>query len=359
MTAPTYRKHWADVLTLRDEVRLTDGSVSELQMSLAKAIYQTVPVPYAKCAYYSDITQPTPLLVGFLARVARRLGVPGVQAQALFHLDQGMGGGKSHALVGVWHMINSVDAFFASDLGQAVAKEATVGGHTLDLSHVVPVILMGDSMSPGKTDPRFGPATDLFGRLLWQLFDGHPDRMGRWQHYVDLGANKATLQAAFAEIGRPVLVVIDELMDYAMALSDQSAIGGLPGELGFLNALADAVDDQPYVALVVVMIRSDMDQAGYHPAAEEMREYLSSRLQRNGKTVTVTEPADFAQIIRRRLFTRADVNSPARAVAEAYASADQVWAEQVYARLGSGRTLGRLVRQRHFDLEGCVKTADA
>ena len=343
MTRPGCGAHWADVLTLRNEVRLTDGSVGELQMSLAKAVYQTLPVPYAKCAYFTEITQPTPLLVGFLGRVARRLGVEGVEAQACFHLDQGMGGGKSHALVGIWHMISSGDAFFASDLGHAVAAEASAGGHTLDLSLVVPVMLIGDSMSPGKTDPRFGPATDLFGRFLWLLFDGHPDRMGRWQHYFELGANKATLQAVFAEIVRPVLVVIDELMDYAMALTDQTAIGGLPGEQGFLNALADAVDDQPQVALVVVMIRSDEDQAGYHPAAGDMREYLAGRLQRNGETVTVTEPADFAQIIRRRLFVRADVDTAARAVAADYvATADDAWTTQVYDKLGSGRTLTRL-----------------
>lgn len=343
MTPPAYGAHWTNVLTLRDEVRLTDGSVGELQMSLAKAVYQTVPVPYARCEYYTDITQPTPLLVGFLGRVARRLGVQGVEAQACFHLDQGMGGGKSHALVGIWHMINSPETFFASDLGQAVAAEATVGGHSIDLGQVAPIVLIGDSMSPGKSDPRFGPATDLFGRFLWLLFDGSSDRMGRWQHYMGLGANKATLQAAFAEIARPVLIVIDELMDYAMALTDQSAIGGLPGEQAFLNALADAVDDQPQVGLIVVMIRSDEDQAGYHPAAEDMREYLAARLRRNGETVTVTEPADFAQIIRRRLFTRADVAAAARTVADAYvAAADEPWATQVYGKLGSGRTLSQL-----------------
>ncbi|TQS21373.1 DUF499 domain-containing protein [Microbispora sp. KK1-11] len=343
MTASPSSSHWADILSLRDEVRLTDGSVGELQMSLAKAVYQTVLVPYAKCEYYTDITQPTPLLVGFLGRVARRLGVRGVEAQACFHLDQGMGGGKSHALVGLWHMINDSASFFGSELGHAVAAEATAGGYTFDLSQVVPVILIGESMSPGKTDPRFGPATDLFGRFLWLAFHGHPDRMGRWRHYNDLGANKATLQAVFAELGRPVLIVIDELMDYAMALTDQAAIGGLPGEQAFLNALADAVDDQPQVALVVVMIRSDEDQAGYHPAAEEMREYVAARLRRNGETVTVTEPADFAQIIRRRLFTRAKVDKAARAVADVYlAAADETWTKHVYGKLGPGRSLARL-----------------
>ncbi|CAI7979124.1 DUF499 domain-containing protein [Frankia sp. Hr75.2] len=338
-----YGAHWADVLTLRDEVRRTDGSVDELQMSLAKAAYQTVPVPYARCDYYTDITQPTPLLVDFFAQVGRRLGTGGSAARACFHLDQGMGGGKSHALVGLWHMITSPEVFLASELGQAVTAEAAAGGAALDLDTVIPAVLIGDSMSPGRTDPRFGPATDLFGRLLWLMFAGHPDRMGRWRHYVDLGANKATLQAAFAEAAQPVLIIIDELMDYAMQLSDETAIGGLPGEQAFLNALTDAVDDQPQVALVVVLIRSDMDEKGYRPAAADLREYLAPRLVRNGTTVTVTEPADFAEIIRRRLFERANPEPAARAVAGAYlAAADEAWTTQVYGRLGAGRTLGQL-----------------
>lgn len=343
MTTRTPGTHWADVLTLRDEVRLTDGSVGELQMSLAKAVYQTVPVPYAKCDYYTDITEPTPLLIGFLGRVARRLGVTGLESQACFHLDQGMGGGKSHALVGIWHMINTPDTFFESDLGQSVAKEASTGGHSLDLSDVVPVVLIGDSMTPGRAHPLFGPATDLFGRLLWLIFDGQENRLERWQHYFGLGPNKATLQEVFAEITRPILIIIDELMDYAMALTNQDAIGGLPGEQGFLSALADAVDDQPQVALVVVMIRSDEDEAGYHPAAEEMREYVAARLQRNGETVTVTDPADFAQIIRRRLFNRIDVELPAKALAASFAAAAEgPWTDQVYVKLGAGRGIARL-----------------
>ncbi len=331
--------HWANVLCLRDEVRATDGSVGELQMSLAKAVYQTVPVPYARCEYYTDITQPTPLLVGFLGRVARRLGIPGLDSQSCFHLDQGMGGGKSHALVGIWHMIHTPGAFFGTDLGGAVLTAAGTGGHPVDLSQIIPVVLTCDSFSPGKKDPRFGPATDLFGRFLWLLLANDSDRMARWQHYSDRGANKATLQAVFAEVGRPVLVLIDELMDYVMALSDESAIGGMPGEQAFLNALTDAVDDQPNVALVIVMIRSEEDQAGYHPQAEAVRDYLAPRLQRNGETVTVTEPADFSHIIRRRLFERADTGAVASELGAQFSlsAESEAWAAQVFEPLGAGR----------------------
>ena len=161
---------------------------------------------------------------------------------------------------------------------------------------------------------------------------------------MGLGSNKSALQQAFAEIGKPVLVLVDELMDYVMALTDATQIGGLPGEKAFLNALTDAVDDQPNVALVLVMIRSDEDQAGYHPEAESLRDYLTPRLQRNGETVTVTEPADFAQIIRRRLFKRADINASAAQIGSVYAAAASggAWGKSVFPALGAGRNAATL-----------------
>jgi hypothetical protein len=138
MAARTWA-HWADVLRLRDEVRGSDGSIGELQMSLHKAAYQTVDAPYRKVDYYSDITQPTPSLIGFFAQVARKLGSD-TEGYALFHLDQGMGGGKSHSLVGLFHMANNPEEFFATDLGHAVEKEASAYGRTVDITGTRPAI---------------------------------------------------------------------------------------------------------------------------------------------------------------------------------------------------------------------------
>jgi hypothetical protein len=93
--------------------------------------------PYRKVDYYSDITQPTPSLIGFFAQVARKLGSD-TEGYALFHLDQGMGGGKSHSLVGLFHMANNPEEFFATDLGHAVEKEASAYGRTVDITGTRP-----------------------------------------------------------------------------------------------------------------------------------------------------------------------------------------------------------------------------
>lgn len=328
--------HWADVLQVRPEVRSTDGAVGELQMSLHKVAYGSVDVPYRKAAYYSEITQPTPSLIGFLGTVARRLGAQS-EARALFHLDQGMGGGKSHALVGLFHMAARPADFFATALGQAVETEARHGGLEVDLTGTKVVALTADHFSPGKRSDAFGPATTLFERFLWTLVGGDMDA---YQRYVAMGPNKSTLQQALADAGAPVLVLLDELMDYVQQLADATAIETMPGERAFLNALMDACDDVPQVAFVIVMIRSEADERGYTPAAQDFREYVAARLERNGRTVAVTEAQDFAAIIRRRLFEQSS-DLPAAELARSYlADLDPAW-KAVYDRLGANRgTIG-------------------
>lgn len=333
--------NWTKLLTLRPEVVASDGGVGELQMSLHKAVYQTIDVPYRDVDYYADITEPTPNLVGFLARVARRLGGGG-ESIALFHLDQGMGGGKSHALVGLYHMANSPTRFFSTDLGKAVLDEAQADGRIVDLVGTRVVTLTADHFSPGKPTEVFGPATTLFERFLWAVVGG--DRT-QWDALVAQGPNKATLQEALASADGPVLVLLDELMDYVLQLSDESALASMPSEQAFLNALMDACDDVPHVAFVVVMIRSELDPEGYTPTAEDFREYVARRLNRNGTTIAVTETADFAAIIRRRIFERTQTRPPARELADGYQRAlrsDTAWRDQVLDRLGAGRGAANL-----------------
>lgn len=336
MTAQTRTAtHWADVLTLRPEVRASDGSVGELQMSLHKAVYQTVDVPYRKVDYYVDITQPTPNLIGFFGQVARRLGTNG-DATALFHLDQGMGGGKSHALVGLYHMASKPEEFFATNLGALIKVEAERSAVEADLTGAQAITLTADYFSPGKPSETFGPATNLFERFIYALVEGDLDQYHR---YVGMGANKATVQQALTDAGRPVLILLDELMDYVLALSDAGHVASMPGEKAFLNALMDACDDVPRVAFVVVMIRSELDERGYPFQAEDFRDYVAQRLVRNGTTVAVTEAQDFASIIRRRLFELpTDRQFPATAVGDSFVrAAEGPWRESVFDKLGSNR----------------------
>lgn len=341
--------HWADLLRLRREVTGGGGQVADLRMSLYNAVYQTHDVPYQDAGYYADITEPTPGLVGFMADIARRLGAKGggrggasggggAGGPALFHLEQGMGGGKSHALVGLYHLGAHPERFLATALGERVRAEAeNRADGPLDLTGARVVVLSADNMSPGVASPEFGPATTLHERFLWSLFPG--DR-ARYDAYAAQGPDKGALRRALAEAGGPVLILLDELMDYGLQLADERHRDSMPREQAFLNSLSDAVEDLPRVAFVVVMIRSDFDERGYPEAADGLREYVARRLERNGRTVSVTDPQDFAAIIRRRLFERPDGPAPTAELAARWAgAATRAWVDHVFERLPSDRGL--------------------
>ena len=231
--------HWADVLQLRPELLSNQGQVTGLQMSLYDAVYRTSDVPYQEADYYSDITEPTPSLVQFLATIAARLGSHR-DLKALYHLDQGMGGGKSHALVGAYHLAKDSAALFRTELGKRVRSEAEqIAGGEVDLSGTRVVVLSADNMTPGKTNPVYGSATTLHERFLWALVDGDKNKK-KYLELRELGSDKAALRTALESVGAPVLILLDELMDYVMLLSDAAHLKGMPGEQAFLNALSGA-----------------------------------------------------------------------------------------------------------------------
>jgi hypothetical protein len=354
----TGHAHWADLLSLREEVASAEGRIGDLQMSLYSAVYADRVVPYRDPAYYSDITEPTPGLISFMATIARRLGSTETGERALFHLDQGMGGGKSHALVGLYHLASQPEAFLATELGQGVRAEAEQRG-AIDLAGTKVVVLSADNMTPGAASPEFGPATTLFERFLWSLVDGDPDRYAK--HAAE-GPNKAALTRALASVGRPVLILLDEVMDYVLQLSDKANLATMPLEQAFVASLMDAVDDLPRVAFVVVMIRSEYDERGYTVEAEGFRDYVSGRIERNGTTVAVTEAADFAAILYRRLFVPPEGPPPIDEIAASWREGTAgAWETQVFDRLGAGRSLAGF-RERlassypfHPDLMGLVK----
>ena len=110
----TKPKPWWHELRLRDELVDTSGTIADIQMSLRAVAYASAgdyPL-YHSVDYFGAITHPSPSLRRIGADIAVRLGGHGGQAAAarpVWRFDQGMGGGKSHALVALWHMATNPD----------------------------------------------------------------------------------------------------------------------------------------------------------------------------------------------------------------------------------------------------------
>ncbi|WP_419837943.1 DUF499 domain-containing protein [Candidatus Poriferisodalis sp.] len=295
---------WWQTVKLRPEVEAAHGNIDDVQASLHDAVFggSSGRSHYADPTYYGQITYPTGSLVGLMAKIAVRLGAqgePAKRARALWRLDQAMGGGKSHGLIGLWHLASNPADFATTDLGAAVLVQAkeVAGSEALasDLSNPRCIVL--DCDNPAPREAHDGPARTLGERFLWRLFEG---AYKKYEHYKTQLPNKEAIEAALADTGRPVLILIDEIMDYIRWVSNQSEQRALD-DMAFLRALLDAVNDVDNCAAVLVMIASEKDRIALNETGAKCRAELEDLLIRNGEATTVTSGGDFADIIRRRL----------------------------------------------------------
>ena len=260
---------WWQALELREEIIDSSGRPGDVQVSLYRVAYeQGANRPkYADAAYYGKITEPTTQLVELLARIAIRLGGGAKQDQgrALIRLDQGMGGGKSHACIGAWHLATNPQVLAAEDIGRKVFEQAEMAlGQALPkgLNRPHVVVLSCDNMTPGAPDPEQDGqwAYNLYERFLWRLFAGLPDQLDRFESFKSHFASKAKIGEAIASLGRPVLIIIDEILNYIGDGLDGRENQSLAAQdMAFLRALVETVTSVPHVSMIIVMISSERD----------------------------------------------------------------------------------------------------
>jgi hypothetical protein len=333
---------WWDVLKLRQEVTAGGGSIDDVQMSLFRAVHGVAGerAPYANPTYYGEITHPSPNLVGLMGNVIVRLGGGDrhTAAPALWQLDQAMGGGKSHGLIGLWQVASNPVQMRHTDVGkEAFALAAKIVGGPIadDLRKPQVVVLACDNMTAGKSNPDLdGPGHSLHERFLWRLFGGDYTLFKRYKdHYAD----KAKIAEALVSVQRPVLILVDEILDYVRQLSASEHKDLAVRDMAFLRALLDTVNDVPNVAMVVVMISSERDPMHLDAEAQGRRAELEALLVRNGKPATVTSHTDFAAILRRRLFDTPPAKEVVHSTVTAFTDAMKgPWNDKVFANIKGG-----------------------
>lgn len=331
---------WWETLRIRNEITGSSGAIDDVQMSLFRAVHGagTDRPPYADPAYYGEITHPSPQFIELMAKVAVRLGAANyTAAPGLWRLDQAMGGGKSHGLIGLYHLATRPVDLRRTDVGQqAVELAEKIAGSSIpaDLGRPQTVVLACDNMTAGKGVQQYdGPATTLYERFLWRLFSKDYALYERYQPYH---ADKSKIVEALKAVGRPVLILVDEIMDYIRQLSGSDLHDLAIKDIAFLRALLDSVNDVPHVVMVVVMIASDKDRMDLDEVGRSRRDELDQLLDRNGWPGTINDNTDFAAILRRRLFEAKPPDEVLTATAGVFARAmTGPWRTKVFDTLGA------------------------
>jgi len=264
--------------------------------SLGKVVIGSAPPVYADARKFLENTYPTKELKGVCQTVFRRLSDPN-EPGALVRLSTSFGGGKTHALLALWHLANqSGNTKLGADIVPPELRPQKVRVVALDCE--------------GAGYPVFATHRDcetksLAAEIAYQLG-------GR--QAVDLLGDAALPGASpnQAQIERllpddPLLLMIDELALYLDKLQphEQNNL------VGFLATLATALDSRPQAALVVT---DPGTQTGFAETAAKVQGALQKLEAVMARKFYGMQAAgdEAAEIIVRRLFESVDRQAAAK-----------------------------------------------
>ncbi len=257
-------------------------------------ISDQAPPVYAEPDIFFQNTHPAERLKTVVRRVFERLADTS-EVGATIRLSTGFGGGKTHALMALWHLGNNIgDHTLGTELLAAAGRPKKIKVVGIDAGKGgVPIFATHE-----KTQVR-----SLWGEFFLLLH-------GK-QGLAQLGAADDAEASPDEEMIRqalpegPLLILLDELVIYMARLSDR----GMGNVLGFINSLAAIAASRPQTVLLVT---DPAEQAAYGAQAQALNGQLESAAAQlaevQARRVTDFDPIgdEVARVITRRLFESVD-----------------------------------------------------
>lgn len=278
---------------------------------------------YADPKTFFDLTYITRGLRAQLIQMMGRMSGRGGGASVV-QLDTTFGGGKTHTLLAMYHLAKHGYTLKERDDVRSLTNEARVE----EPPRAAVAVLDGSYLSPtsARQTPEGLKLKTLWGEMAYQL--------GGAPAYEALRSSDESMSAPGSRditemlriVGKPVLILVDELLDYATKSAAVKVGRGYLVEQvqSFVKALTQAVDPQPN-ALVVLTLTSSPQQI-FGEAARRMHQELTAQVYGTFKTIlervqhteVTAESAEIYEILRRRLFERIGSNEEHKRIADAY-----------------------------------------
>jgi predicted AAA+ superfamily ATPase len=248
----------------------------------------------------------------------------GQGGEPVIELQTNFGGGKTHSMLGTYHLGSGIPLADLPGLDQLCSE--------LDI-HSVPrvsrAVLVGTAFNPSKIDhkPDGTEVHTLWGELAWQL--------GGASAYAQIAESDrsqvppgARALAALFEAHGPCLILLDEWVAYARNLvspRESLPAGTFDAQLSFAQQLTEAVK-QVFNALLLISVpqsRNEIGGSDGETACDGLKNVVT-RLAYQWRPATGTESFE---IVRRRLFEPittkeggADRDAVVRAFTDQYAA---------------------------------------
>jgi len=328
--AKTTTKPWHQVVQLRDEITQPELSQKQFAADLYDVVMGRNPGVYHDAKEFFALTYPTVKLRELARDVTHRLA--GKSEKAVRQLHMTFGGGKTHSLITLVHLVRDpaslpdipavqqFKAHCALEGGLPKARVAAVVFDRLDAEKGMEVTAPDGSVATVKMP---------WSAIAWQLAGTAGMKLLK-----DDGTERATPPATGVmedllklarKDGAGVLILFDEVLWFVRVMADTD-----PAWIGrvreFMHSLTQAVAKVPQCCLVASLLASDpgkMDELGKQISKELYDEF--KRVADEG--IQPVESQDVPEILRRRLLKL-----------ESYTDRTQ-WPSQVFGALNGVQSI--------------------
>ena len=304
---------WWKLAEPREEVRKGRSfNPDEFAIALEQVVGGTAPLDYRDAAQFFARTCFTRALREHSGMVLRRLSGLTQNTAPVLTLVTQFGGGKTHTLTALYHLVTNGDKAKAYVGIEGLAKEAELA--SLPKGHVA--IFVGNAWDPqpGRETPWIDIARQLAG-------DKGVDLLGAAAKNTPPGTE--ALGRVFAAAEAPVLILFDEVLNFmnrhrSMAESFHA----------FIQNLVVAMTGTSHGAAVISLPRSQVEMTDWD---FQWQEKITKVVRRVAKDLIANDETEISEVIRRRLFDKLGSEKARDKIAGAYAD----WCFQKRDRLPS------------------------
>ena len=287
---------WREVVEPHQDVATGEFQQAEFAADLSKVHNGSAPSEYRNPREFFARTYLTEGLSNLLIGAAKRLGLKG--GDPVVELQTNFGGGKTHSMLALYHMVGGTPAEDLPGLDQLLSRnDLNVPGK------VNRAVLVGTSRGPQDIISVEGgrKIRTTWGELAWQLGGAKAFDMVAENDERGVAPGSDLLQALFKKYS-PALILIDEWVAYLRQIYkvDKLPSGSFDANLSFVQSLTEAVKSSPGVLLVASLPASQIEVGG--DGGQEALARLKQTFFRVESSWRPASQEESYEIVRRRLF---------------------------------------------------------
>jgi len=291
-------KNWQDIIEIQDFIELDKIDSSLFVADLDKIRAGKGIREYFDPVLFFDNTYLTKGLTKLFKGVLSRL--LGISTEGVYNLQTSFGGGKTHALAGLFHFFNSYKKLKDELIFDVVLKDFKSKIPEKFLPQICTIVGANLDVNKGRIVENNIKINTLWGELAYQLGGAKGYKIIELDDKSKTCPTKDSIKKLFLSVEQPSLILMDEVLGYISNL-DVIDKEWLNTTFEFFRRLPEIVNDEELkVALIISLPESRIESQTERGEARLL--IISKMIGREESIIPPIEGEEIYHIIRKRLF---------------------------------------------------------